>query len=162
MVSVAFVTCFLIALSAGGASASRSAGPARASRGGSQGKTAIAGALAVGANAVIGWYSWEPRAKFVKKQMKDLEKKYGRFNIIIFKRGHGKWLENPQGIIPGGKYDVKFTGTGPDTWFSILIFSGKGKFERSGDGGFHNWSFRGWYTRQGNKVVTFRQSPRAG
>jgi hypothetical protein len=119
---------------------------------------AAAEAAAKAAKGIIDWYSDEPRAEYVRALMDELRSEYSRFNIIIHRQGRGRWLEDPQGIIPGGRFDVKFTGRGPDAWFSVLIFSGGGKFERLGDGGFANWRYRGWADRQGDRVVLFRQS----
>jgi hypothetical protein len=80
-------------------------------------------------------------------------------NIIIHRRGQGKWLEDPQGIVPGGRRDYE----GGRRWYSALIFTGPGKFERQGDGGFDNWRFLGWWERESDRVVRFfetRPGPR--
>jgi hypothetical protein len=72
-----------------------------------------------------------------------------KYNAMVIKASH-KYTANLQNVV----YDATVRGSGyPD--FRIIVFS-SGTFTNHSDGGWINWAFRGWFTRDG-MTVHFRR-----
>ncbi|MFE3068921.1 stress protein [Streptomyces sp. NPDC059247] len=70
----------------------------------------------------------------------------GQYNVMVFNLSQG--YEN--GLSNIKLYaNVKFGSV----YYGVWIFSGGGTFKNTGDGGWINWGFKGWFNRNGGTVT---------
>jgi hypothetical protein len=100
------------------------------------------------ANAIFNIHTSE-RDKFVQKAVEEaFNKSGGRFNVILMNLSQG-YTYNLQGIRLYA--NVRWGHINYGLWIAEA-----GSFTNTGDGGWDNWGFRGWFTRNGN-TVNFRR-----
>ncbi|MEZ7005476.1 stress protein [Streptomyces sp. AD55] len=89
------------------------------------------------------------RGKFVQKAVDAAFEKSGRrYNVVVMNLSQG-YSEKLQGkrLYANIRYGAVYYG---------LWIAETGKFTNTGDGGYINWGYRGWFKRDG-MTVTFRR-----
>ncbi|MGW4208511.1 hypothetical protein ACWEIJ_11050 [Lentzea sp. NPDC004789] len=72
-----------------------------------------------------------------------------QYNVMVINTGN-RYSANLQNVV----YEANVHGSGYPS-FRVIVFS-SGTFTNQGDGGYGNWAFRGWFTRDG-MTVNFRR-----
>lgn len=69
-----------------------------------------------------------------------------KYNVVVI-----RWRNNYEAHFNGAVYDQKVSADGFPA-FRVAAFR-DGTLVNHGDGGYDNWAFKGWFTRNGNSVT---------
>jgi hypothetical protein len=100
------------------------------------------------------------RSAWVQKMLEGLGNEYPNHNAFIYHRFQGNFEWTASGDVQ--EHEVQWRRkdlVGATEYYYCVVFSGKGTLNKvKGDGGFLNWAFRGWFSRDGDNV-TFQDAP---
>lgn len=89
----------------------------------------------------------ENRSGYVKSLMEGAWYAGGqKYNVVVI-----RWRNNYEAHFNGVAYDQKVSADGFPA-FRVAVFQ-DGTLVNRGDGGYDNWAFRGWFTRDGGSVT---------